>query len=751
MFRILLVFKLFFYFFSQNIAAQEAIPVGAWRVHPKLNDARTLAVAGEKIYCASETGFFVLDSDKKTSKILSKLDNFSDIGISRLAYYEEKKLLFIAYSNGNIDIFNTETEDIANIRTIFNYRNLPDKRVFDIFFSQNDAWLATAFGIVVIDLDNFSVKEDFSNIGDEGERVSVNSALIFKNRLYAATDNGLIYCDLAGNNLCKDFAQWQKISFTEGKKVSAMSGSGDKFFLGIDEVGFYAYDGNNFSALGLSGENLFFSIRESGENVLICAESGLYRYAQSGLLSKINTVLPENALQADVDAKGNIWAADNKNGLVGNSEGNFAIFTPKGTFFDQVFSLRYTGEKITALAGGFSAAMTAEKNEKGFSMFSGGEWENFNPQGTGKKIPAMKDFVRSVYSTADKKYYFASFGNGILAYDEKNNTFEQLTSDNSPLPNNQIVGLDCDEKGNLWIACYAYNSGEKGFWKKSSDGKWTGYSFPYISAQFPKNLLCDAYGNVLVPLSDILGGGLLVFNEKGESRLMNEDALAGRLVSAKINDLALDLNGNVWLATDKGLNILYFSDKILELSFEAQRPYYKNRPTLSSENITAVAFDGGNRAWIGTNNGIWVFGEDGSRFFENFTSENSPLHDNEIKGIAVNRKSGEVFVATKKGLISHRTEANLPSSDFSEAYAFPNPVKNDFAGKITITGLKNATNVKITDTSGILAYETAALGGTATWDGLNYRGEKVLPGIYFVFCTDGKGEESFVTKIAVLR
>jgi ligand-binding sensor domain-containing protein len=199
------------------------------------------------------------------------------------------------------------------------------------------------------------------------------------------------------------------------------------------------------------------------------------------------------------------------------------------------------------------------------------------------------------------------------------------------------------------------------------------------------------------------------------------------------------------------LNVLYFTDKILSQSFEAQRPYYKNRPTLSSENITAIDFDGGNRAWIGTNNGIWVFGEDGNRFFENFTSENSPLLDNEIKGIAVNRKTGEVFAATKKGLISHRTEANLPSSNFTEAYAFPNPVKNDFAGKITITGLKTATNVKITDTSGVLTYETAALGGTATWDGLNYRGEKVLPGIYFVFCTDGKGEESFVTKIAVLR
>jgi len=84
-------------------------------------------------------------------------------------------------------------------------------------------------------------------------------------------------------------------------------------------------------------------------------------------------------------------------------------------------------------------------------------------------------------------------------------------------------------------------------------------------------------------------------------------------------------------------------------------------------------------------------------------------------------------------------------------YAFPNPVREDFEGVVTVTGLVENSSVKITDVSGNLVWEGTSLGGQATWDLLNYRGQRVATGVYLVFCTTKDGNLAGVTKMLVIR
>ena len=100
----------------------------------------------------------------------------------------------------------------------------------------------------------------------------------------------------------------------------------------------------------------------------------------------------------------------------------------------------------------------------------------------------------------------------------------------------------------------------------------------------------------------------------------------------------------------------------------------------------------------------------------------------------MNDVTGEVFFSTEKGLISLRSESTQGNSDFSEVLVFPNPVKPDYSGPITIKGLITDAVVKITDISGNLIYETVALGGQAVWDGKSFDGQKAHTGVYLVFC-----------------
>ena len=142
---------------------------------------------------------------------------------------------------------------------------------------------------------------------------------------------------------------------------------------------------------------------------------------------------------------------------------------------------------------------------------------------------------------------------------------------------------------------------------------------------------------------------------------------------------------------------------------------------------------------------------DGTEEILHFTTENSPLFSNKVLDIEMNDVTGEVFFATEKGLISMRSESTQGNADFSEVLVFPNPVKPDYSGPITIKGLITDAVVKITDISGNLIYETIALGGQAVWDGKSFDGQKAHTGVYLVFCSDQEGTISHVTKLLFVR
>ncbi|HEY4798559.1 MAG TPA: hypothetical protein VII99_05720, partial [Bacteroidia bacterium] len=131
--------------------------------------------------------------------------------------------------------------------------------------------------------------------------------------------------------------------------------------------------------------------------------------------------------------------------------------------------------------------------------------------------------------------------------------------------------------------------------------------------------------------------------------------------------------------------------------------------------------------------------------------DNSPLLSNEISSIVINAKTGEVFFGTLSGIIAFRNDATEGLQDFTDVYAFPNPVQPGYDGPIAITGLIENANVKITDIASTLVYQTKALGGQAIWYGRNFKGEKVSSGVYLVFCSNDDGTKTFITKILLIN
>ena len=76
-----------------------------------------------------------------------------------------------------------------------------------------------------------------------------------------------------------------------------------------------------------------------------------------------------------------------------------------------------------------------------------------------------------------------------------------------------------------------------------------------------------------------------------------------------------------------------------------------SRYLLRDINVSAMAVNGANQKWIGSiNQGLWLLTRKVVQFLKRYTEENSPLISNNILSIAINEESGEVFVATDRGI-----------------------------------------------------------------------------------------------------
>ncbi|MFA6869044.1 MAG: two-component regulator propeller domain-containing protein, partial [Bacteroidales bacterium] len=258
---------------------------------------------------------------------------------------------------------------------------------------------------------------------------------------------------------------------------------------------------------------------------------------------------------------------------------------------------------------------------------------------------------------------------------------------------------------------------------------------------------------------------LLIFNPSGTPLNTSDDQLVRLNTNLTeeegsfetIYALAEDKEGNIWIGTNKGIKI-YFSPSQL-LNNPSILPYAPRvimdsitELLLNYEIIKCIKVDQGNRKWIGTDNaGVFLLSENGETELLHFTTDNSPLLSNSINDIEIDGNSGEVFIATEKGLISFRYTATDAKEDYEEIKIFPNPVREGFAGYISISGLKDNSEVKITDAMGGLVYRTKSNGGTAVWDGFRFDGRKASTGVYFVFVSDINGKEKKAGKILFIK
>lgn len=369
----------------------------------------------------------------------------------------------------------------------------------------------------------------------------------------------------------------------------------------------------------------------------------------------------------------------------------------------------------------------------------------------------------------DNDIVFVSGKTGIFEF-YKNKFRKHYSYDNSILKaafeNNKnyvvIQGLKFDNEGNLW--CVNNMSNEENLIMMSSDYQWKSlYNSKFNAINNVCHLTFDSRQLLWMVNNSWVNPSLFCYQPSTDrinayTSFVNED---NTKVSVNyVRCVAEDKQGNMWIGTDAGPLMLEPDEFNSENPIFQQIKVPRNDGTnyadylLAGIDITCMAIDGGNRKWFGTaNNGIYLIDSDNMTEIQHFTASNSNLLSDNIESIAINEETGEVFIGTNKGLCSYMSDAIEPVEEMNKdvTYAYPNPVRPDYTGPITIVGLTMDADIKITTSNGVLVAQGRSNGGTFVWDGTDTNGKRVASGVYMVQTATAEGKKGTVCKIAIVN
>lgn len=755
-----------------SLVAQAQVGKGDWRVHPYFvsDNVKNIIDTDTKVYYLVGNDLYCYNKATATNESLNKRVALNDVLVTDIYYNHLKKYLVVTYLNSNIDVIASDGE-IVNLPDIKDAVLTGLKGINDVTFAPGKMLVSTEFGMVVYDDTSLTAVESrlfnltFASAIEVGEWTVISR-------------NGLVYAAKT-SALRENYSSYQQ--------VEGVGSSTNIKLIPVDETRFMvnAASGLMTYTLGLNSSNKPAAL---ASDAVYSKRATLVQRTPSGFIASF----PTENLYITTDAQGkNPQQVSGVSELISsNPSGDGTLWALGANGVYKLGSTDYHKPNgIGIKVGAFYMTFNKEKNlvylstssdnmhaEWGSSMgavtqiftFDGSQWTDVTPTGVpGNGVSAnwqlaMDPKDPDTYVYPSRKYGVFKIVNDTYTY--------KYDASNSYFNSGYYKGACAfDSVGNLWV-CYSSPTASTAAVNLSvlprakyeaatcTKGDWIPVEVPATRQKAFKG------SSFVIGKDDVKvynGGGY-----QGSYVCWNQpDGLTGAPLIANFNSLQdadgksitwnyvycmeRDQDGIVWAGMNNGI-VSFDPSKAFDDDFTVTIPKVnRNDGTgqydylLDGLQVNCVSVDADNRKWIGTESaGLYQVSPDGTKILKQFNTENSYLTSNTVYAVCCNTNTNSVYVLTANGFLEYMCDASAAAENYDNVYVFPNPVRPDFTGLLTITNLMSNSFLKVVNAQGATVKQWQAEGGTATWDCCDTRGERMATGLYTLYASQQQNDPS---------
>lgn len=746
---------------SQNIA------VGDWQTHLPFQNVSSLTTDGEQLIAGTLGGVLYFNTTDNSVERLSTVNGLSGVDVAQVHYNTKENLLIIGYNDFGIDIYNGNT--VNTFSDIKNSNIQGQKKLNSIYSSDSLTYLCGTFGVLVVDIVNKVVLENYS-LTDGSSSVEAFDIALTGRHIFVATNNGVYQAEKINPNLF-NASEWT----LHDMEQNILPGAVTKLTANNEQL--YALNGKDILFFNSEEWEVYFTLKDADQiNDINIKDDVLYMSAQFGGNGKVISIKDKALLEEFtyytmqrpndlVFLNQAVYVGDLWNGINKIQNNYVSNFQPNGPRKQDNYALTFDQNNVLWVAGGAAPGNFGSGilySDAGVYTYDNIAWETQNKYTLNQD--QFVDIISVAVNPLNGKTFLGTYIYGVFELNPDGSII-QLDEYNSSLQRSLgneigVVDMAFDAQNNLWMSNIKTEYPIKVL---TAEGKWHRFKPDFnpstltvteISASKLYNHIWVAYHRFGILVYDY--GNDISSTADDKYVFLNDRAGSGNLPDAQVHAIAEGKDGIVWVGTSKGIGIFYCpSELFTENGCDAIAPIVdidgNPNPLLDSDVINCITVDNANRKWVGTNNGVWLLSDDGNEFLLNFTTQNSPLPSNRIVDIAINESSGDVFLGTGKGIMSYRSDATKGQNSYNDVVVFPNPVEPDYEGPVSIKNLVDGSRVKITDVSGNLVYDTQSLGGQVVWNQKDYNGNEVTTGVYIIFATNDDGSLAYEGKLMLIR
>lgn len=761
-------------------------------------------------YAQPYATLFVYDKSSDEFMSYNRRNYLTDNMITRIDYNTQRGYLLIVYQDCNIDLL-FDDGHVVNIPGLKNVTMTVDKSVNDVTFDAKNklAYLATTFGFVAIDDEKgeISVSRNYSTSLNSVGRVGDYFVILNGNNNYISP--------ISSPHLSlNDFSA---LTTEAGATLSTMQRllplSDNK--LGYITNG-YLYtaemtaDGKlaSITNLNLNSINTINTFKDG--YLMSCSWAAIK--LNPDCTTKIIGIPSEN--QGDLFSTTNLqdfWFVTPRKGISSKklAEDNTtwtitrqaSMPNSPTTFICQ--GMAYSPKYGTIMVNHGTTMQLTDYGQKTPNLLCGlkdGEWHRYGPVYTNPTYATALNYPKGLGVDPDNPayVYHGSFLNGIirLNLDDPNDvlhmthpsdpasslpSYQKLVDDDSWAVYCGFSGVSFDSKGNMWSLHHSF-SGHNNVWvwpaedrRKGNVSGWTSFNVDGMSRIEATGLIwtLKSTGRDMLAISTaVWGDALYIVDLNGTPTDPSDDIVAslGQLYDQDGNSITKNYiyevyedtsTGTVWVGTSDGLFTFNLKNIFSNPTTVRRVKVARNDGTnladylLDGIPVFKIIADGNGNKWFATDGGGLVqTSSDGTYVMRQFTSDNSYLPNNTVYDICYNPETNSIMASTLNGIAEYFLPGSSSGTNFDRVKAYPNPVRPDYLGWITIEGLEDNALVKIVDASGNLVRELGhSEGGSIQWDGTNMSNVKVNSGVYYVFMSSASEDNSGsnVTKILIVK